>query len=230
MQPQQKLKEPTLEKTTFEKMLDHPSRLVDIIHRFERSCDINSDERVSPIVGTADGIKWYRVRRMVCFLVWDIYTASAIAHYRRTHQEANTPLLKKTGVCGGVLPPDLAERLEKAYYASKVVPWKDERPDGYSYHPFDDGYYQFHETITNHRLMAPEVGPLITEALTLISPQIEKIMGHHWVAGSARLFESLSQKGGDVYHSDQWPLGLKKIMIYSFRRGRRARRNRIYFT
>ena len=75
-------------------------------------------------------------------------------------------------------------RLEQAYFSCKEVPWKDERPEGYSFYPFKDGYYQFHETVATHRFMSVTTGALMTEILTSLAPRIEDILGYHWTAGA----------------------------------------------
>jgi hypothetical protein len=183
------------------------------IEAFENAADPDSEMRISTLAGTDEGKQWFRVRRLVSCLVWDIYTAAAIAHYRKENP-AETPLLKEKGVWSGVLPADAAAALEREYFQCPPVPWADERPPGYSFFPHKDGgYFGSHDKATAHRSMTPGMGRILTEAFTRLAPEIERIMGHYWTAGAARLFSAKPRVEGN-FHSDQFPLGIKKLMIY----------------
>ena len=155
-----------------------------------------------------------RTRRIVSFFVWDIYTAAAIKHFRVNNPDASAPLINAQGIHVGNLPEDVALRLESEFLQCKQLKWRDQRPEGYSFDPFisaKDGPVR--DALTAHREMSDAMRAVLDEALTLLAPKIEAVLGHHWSAGAARLFSQMAEQHGPA-HIDQWPFGLHKIMIY----------------
>ncbi len=173
------------------------------------------DGYVSRLVGDPAAVQWYRARRALSFYAWDLYAAAAIKHYRAQNPKAGTPHLNALRcVVNGLIPAD-AERLEAAYLACKEVPWRDERPEGYSFDPFESPISTpaYRDKMMTHREASPAFEAVLNEALATQAPKIEAVLGHYWAAGAVRLFSHKPGKDGGL-HTDAWPLSLKKIMIY----------------
>ncbi len=199
----------------FKELLADPAQAVaDLVAREREPADI-PDGYVSPLVGDPKAIQWFRARRALSFYAWDIYTGAAIAHYRAQKPAAPAPLLKSIGACVGELPPEAGARLEQEFLACKQVPWRDQRPDGYSFDPFANPWSTpaYRDTITAHREMSAGLEGALNVALTLIAPAVEAALGHYWSAGAARVYAHNAGHDGGM-HTDGWPLGVRKIMFY----------------
>ncbi|HXZ68523.1 MAG TPA: hypothetical protein VEH07_08050 [Alphaproteobacteria bacterium] len=196
-------------------ILSDPENSVRLAAAIEREPAHLPDGYVSPLVGDPSAIQWYRARKALSFYAWDIYAAAAIKHYRAQNPSRGAPLVNARSACVGTLPTQFIDSLESEYLRSKEVPWRDERPEGYSFDPFNNpqslpGYRD--ECMTHHE-MSSDMGALLSAILTAIAPEMEAVLGHYWSAGAVRLF---SQKPGHDggFHTDGWPLAVRKLMIY----------------
>ncbi len=188
---------------SFRELLSDPEKAIESAVAREREPENLPDGYVSPLVGDPQAVQWFRARRALSFYAWDIYTGAAIKHYRAEHPNAGVPTLKKIGAHVGELPAEYGERLEREFLACKQVPWRDQRPDGYSFDPFRENWNtpQYRDIITAHR----EMSPTMESALNAL--------GHYWSAGAARFYSHNPGHNGAV-HTDGWPLGVRKLMIY----------------
>ena len=170
---------------------------------------------VSPLVGDPNAIKWYRARRAMSFFAWDIYAGAAIQHYRATQPQSGVPLINSQGAFIGNLALELADRLEGEFLRCKEVPWRDQRPDGYSFDPLDQPWSTpaYRDQRMTHREMSIGMENVLNETLAAIAPSVEAALGHHWSAGAARLYAQNPGQDGGV-HTDWWPLSLRKLMLY----------------
>lgn len=182
---------------------------------FEREPAGVSDGYVSPLVGDPAAIKWYRARRAFSYFAWDIYAGAAIKHYQTVNPNHGVPLMNEHGAFVGETPVQFREMLEREYLRCKEVPWRDQRPEGSAFNPLydPDSYPAVRDQECAHREMSMDVEAVLNDILASISPLVEKILGHYWSAGAVRLF---SHKPGQEarFHTDGWPLSLRKIMIY----------------
>ena len=196
-------------------LLADPIKAVQDFVARERDPANTPDGYLSPLVGDPNAIQWFRARRALSFYAWDIYTGAAIAHYRAEHPNGAPPLLKSLGAFVGELSPEAAARLEREFLNCKQVPWRDQRPDGYSFDPFDRPWNApaYRDTITAHREMSPGLEAVLNEALATIAPLVEAAVGHHWSAGAARVYAHNPGHDGGL-HTDGWPLGVRKLMFY----------------
>lgn len=200
---------------SFKELLTDPDKAVDAAAAREREPANLPDGYVSPLVGDPQAIQWFRARRALSFYAWDIYTGAAIKHYRSERPQAGAPSLKIMGAHISELPADLGERMEREFLACKQVPWRDERPQGYSFDPFPEHWNTpaYRDVITAHREMTPGMEAVLNESLAQIAPILERAMGHFWSAGAARLYSHNPGHDGGV-HTDGWPLGVRKLMFY----------------
>jgi hypothetical protein len=190
-------------------------QVLPLVKQFEAGSDPASPARVSKFARHPDWIRWFWARRLVSFLQWDVYGAAAIAHYQRTAGPTAPPRLNELGACFGAFAPADAEELEAAYFACEEAPWRDERPDGYSYDPFvDEAGAAQRDVFAMHRRMTQGFADTLTRILQGMAGEIEAICGHYWTPSAARLYSHgfFDSMGG--YHSDRWPPAIKKIMIY----------------
>lgn len=173
------------------------------------------DGYVSPLVGDPNAIQWYRARRAVAFLVWEVYAAAAIKHYHTQQSENVAPLMRANGAYVGKMPSDLADRLEEEFLRCKEIPWKDQRPEGYSFDPFEHPWStpEDRDQRTSHREASSSALEVLSETLATLSSRIEAALGHYWSAGAARFYAQRAGHDGGV-HTDGWPLGVRKLMIY----------------
>ncbi len=194
-------------------LLNYP-QVVSLVKEFEAGVGPDSAEPVTQMARQPDWIRWFRTRRLIAFLQWDVYGAAAIAHYQRMTSANRVPLLNELGACFGTFSPADAEELEAAYFTCDEVPWRDERPDGYSYDPFVDAAGAAErDSLMRHRRMNGRFSEVLTRALRSVAAEIEAICGHYWTPGAVRLYSNFYY-APEVFHSDRWPLSVKKIMIY----------------
>ena len=200
---------------TFKELLADPEKALQLLAASEREPDNLPDGYVSSLVGDPNAIHWFRARRAVAFLVWEIYAAAAIRHYRAEHPDAGAPLMKANGAYVGQMVPELGERLEMEFLRCKQVPWRDERPEGYTYDPFENPWSlpEYRDKCTPHREVSGALMDVLNEILELLAPEIETVLGHRWSAGAARAYSQNSGEDGGI-HTDGWPLGVRKLMIY----------------
>ncbi len=188
---------------------------VALVREFEASVGPDSPGRVSKFARHPDFIRWFWARRIVSFLQWDVYGAAAIAHYQRTARNLKSPRLNETGMVVGTFAPADAEELEAAYFECEEAPWRDERPEGYSFDPFVDGPSAAdRDRFAMHRRMTPKFAETLTRILRGIAGEIDEICGHYWTPSAARLYSHFFFDSMGGYHSDRWPPAIKKIMIY----------------
>jgi hypothetical protein len=199
-----------LPRARLQEIFQDPARIVEHIEHFERS--YNS----GPPPGHAnhDWVVWFRARRFLSYICWDVYTACAIDQYRRIKGESRASL----GIPGGMymdqLPTDLAGHLLAAYVELPDVPWADDRPQGYVFDPFGDLDPKSRDSYATHKLADQPILSMLNQALESITVQVENVLGYFWKAGVARFYSQKAGSFGGGYHVDNWPLGLKKIMIY----------------
>ena len=169
----------------------------------------------SPLVGDPAGIQWYHVRKLLSVYAWDIYAGAAIKHYHTMNPGHAPPLLNAKGLALFEMPPQFVDALEEEYFRCKEVPWRDERPAGYSFDPFDRPWSTptYRDSQTAHRELSSDMESLLNNVLVAIAPVVEATLGHFWAAGAVRLYSHRPGTDGGK-HTDQWPLSIKKLMIY----------------
>ena len=188
-------------------------KVIELARSFEAGVSGDSGEVLSRFARHPDWVRWCQARRVMSYAQWDAIGAASVALYQRTFRPTTPPILNESGVCIGVLPRDVAERLEAAYLSCPEVAWRDERPEGTFFDPHVDvAIVRFYEDQAKHRRMSPEVAQLLTQILSSLRGEIEKICGHYWAAGAVRLHSQNHVDGG--WHSDMWPLSIKKLIIY----------------
>jgi len=181
-------------------------------------------------------VHWYNARRFLSYFSWDIHTAHCYLHYARKTNKTTPPQLSEEHVIRGKLSPDVAKALYEIFRNCPVydppVTGKEICPGHFFGPGVSEASAVRHTEMFVTRKMTPEMSDFLRSVLEDMKEELEVAMGHYWRIGHVRMYDLQPDKSDpDIgWHSDGWPVGLKKIYIYldgaSMTRGTTQFRNR----
>lgn len=163
--------------------------------------------------------KWFNARRLLSNFVWDIFSANALYHYAAQNGPTAKNEISQNGIVLGSFSQEETQRLQMLYHQCKPIPFDgDDFEAGYFFDPNMVGAISAERGhVCTFFEMSSELKNYLNGWLVTNKAVLEKLLGHYWCISTIRLFTlnpGTSQYGADHWHTDGWPLAMKKLQIY----------------